>query len=57
MYTSFAVAIPVATATDASSLVSTISENLVANLPFILAVVGFVIVLKLVLRKVNKPLR
>jgi len=57
MYTSFAVATAVATATDAASLVTAISENLIANLPFILAVVGFGIVLKLVLRKVNKPLR
>jgi len=47
----------VATGTDATSLVGSISENLIANLPFILAIVGFGIVLKNVLRKVNKPLR
>lgn len=53
----FGVVTPIATATDATGLITAISENLVANLPFILAVVGFGIVLRLVLRKVNKPLK
>lgn len=53
----FAVGTAIATATDATSLITSIGENLIANLPFILAVVGFGIVLKLVLRKVNKPLK
>lgn len=53
----FAVVTPIVTATDATGLITAIGDNLVANLPFILAVVGFGIVLKLVLRKVNKPLK
>ena len=53
----FGVVTPIATATDASSLVTAISDNLVANLPFILAIVGFGIVLRLVLKKINKPLK
>ena len=57
MIESFGLATAVATGTDAASLVTAISENLIANLPFILAVVGFGIILKLVLRKVNKPLK
>jgi len=57
MYGTFGVAVAIATATDAATLISTIAENLVANLPFIFAVVGFGIVLRLVLKKVNKPLK
>jgi len=57
MYVTFGVAAAIATATDAATLISTIAENLVANLPFIFAVVGFGIVLRLVLKKVNKPLK
>jgi|GEM_PF-4481920 len=57
MYGTFGVAVAIATSTDAATLISTIAENLVANLPFIFAVVGFGIVLRLVLKKVNKPLK
>lgn len=53
----FGVATPLVTATDAAGLVTAISENLIANLPFVLAIVGFGIVLRLVMRKINKPLK
>lgn len=53
----FGVATAIATASDATSLITAISENLVANLPFILAIVGFGIVLKIVLSKIRKPLK
>lgn len=53
----FATATAIATGADAATMVTAISENLIANLPFIFAIVGFGIVLKLVLRKVNKPLK
>lgn len=48
-------ATPILGLSDATVLFTSIGENLIANLPFILAVVGFGIVATLVLRKINDP--
>jgi len=45
-------AVSVVTIGNASSLISSITSYLIANLPFILAIVGFGIVARLVLNKI-----
>ena len=43
---------PIVPVSNATNLITVISENLVANLPFIFAIVGFGIVLRILLKQI-----
>lgn len=56
MFQTFGVATALLDATDAGTLITAITDEVVANLPFIAAIVAFSIIGGMVLHKIRKPL-